>query len=1124
MAKRDLTIFLLGDSKSLDRTFQKVSKGADHMGSRVASGAKIAAAALAGGLVIGAKKAVDAFGEADQVAAQTRATLKSTGAVANVTAKDIGDLATAISRKSGLDDEAVQSASNLLLTFTKVRNEVGDGNDVFDRATQTVADFSVVFKKDLAGSAVLVGKALNDPVKGLTALQRVGVQFTKGQKEQIEALVKGGDTLKAQKLILKELEVQTKGAAEAYGDTLPGKIDKAKVAVGNLQEAIGGALAPVVADAADGIASFVSQLTTSDRPAALFEAVGDQVSDVKDAIAGLFDDFGKRRGAGDSFAAALGGTIADAVSDVDWDEVGDTISTGFSAGVDWTGKLAPAVADGIGTALGQVDGRELLSGLLRVVSEGIEALFSPSFWKDNFAAIFSTVTIAIPVAKILKIPGADFLYRHISKPIFSAFGSLGKGLVSRLGAIGESGVTGFLGGLEKLAPRTANVLLDVVTGSGKWLSGLPGKFKSAGGRAVDRLTDAIGGGVGAIGSGIGRLIGGGLKKLGSLTPDWARAGGRFARELTQGLLRGLVSLPGKVAGKVKGGLSAIGGFFGIGDGIGRALGERAPKGGGNLMGANPALGGIASLAERLGGRVSSGLRRGAITSSGNPSYHATGEAVDIGGPATALARIFTTLKRSGRRFAELIYTGPGGGTGIRNGRPHTYTGQVAADHRDHVHAALDLGRSGTGIGDGYGKSSIMNLWTRAGGSPQLANLAAAVALAESGGNSQASNRNTNGTVDRGLWQINSIHGKLSTFDPAGNARSAVQISAGGKNWTPWVAYKSGAYKKFLGGGRASAPTAAEQRKARADAAEKSGSRLVNQIAGRFSKSVATATRSARSLGVGIEDAEAAYGRRERKFGQTEEDLGTSDGRAKRVDELRILKQEKQKQINAMKKRLAQLKKAEAGLIKTVAGINAKLKGKNRAKGAKAVTMRSRRKKYQDDLVEVRAEIKGLGGAIEDAGLDLGDLDKDIADVSATPDTVVDPGPSPTDRMSADLELVDLRERAGVTTPEQAAAERARIRSGALAGAYGALDERQQLQIQGDMLEAQRTLAAALDDAAAEIKGLRDEMARSNAIAASTLGVTWRELAEAFADHADGQLGVRAAARRTMPGTGQLSRL
>jgi len=98
----------------------------------------------------------------------------------------------------------------------------------------------------------------------------------------------------------------------------------------------------------------------------------------------------------------------------------------------------------------------------------------------------------------------------------------------------------------------------------------------------------------------------------------------------------------------------------------------------------------------------------------------------------------------------------------------------------------------------YTYSQLMALWVQAGGSRLYAPIAAAVAMAESGGNSTAINTsNANGSTDLGLWQINSIHGQLSTTNPLANAKAAVKISSGGKNWNPWVAYTTGAYAKYL---------------------------------------------------------------------------------------------------------------------------------------------------------------------------------------------------------------------------------------------------------------------------------------------------------------------------------------
>jgi hypothetical protein len=106
----------------------------------------------------------------------------------------------------------------------------------------------------------------------------------------------------------------------------------------------------------------------------------------------------------------------------------------------------------------------------------------------------------------------------------------------------------------------------------------------------------------------------------------------------------------------------------------------------------------------------------------------------------------------------------------------------------------------------YTYAQLKALWIKNGGSAIAADIAAAVALAESGGDPNASNTNANGSIDRGLWQINSVHGAQSTFDVTANTKAAIAISNNGKNWNPWVTFKSGAYKKFLSPTTAAATT------------------------------------------------------------------------------------------------------------------------------------------------------------------------------------------------------------------------------------------------------------------------------------------------------------------------------
>ena len=204
---------------------------------------KTGAVAAGGGLVLAglaAKKAFREFEEAEKATSQTRAVLKSTGNQAKMTAAEIENLANKLSLKSGIDDEAIQSGENLLLTFTKIRNETGKGNKIFNEATSIVLDMSVALGTTLKSAAIQVGKALQDPENGITALRRVGVNFTKEQKERIQGWVEEGKQLKAQKFILKELRTEFAGSAAAQATGAA----KLQVAYDNLFEAFGKAFGP----------------------------------------------------------------------------------------------------------------------------------------------------------------------------------------------------------------------------------------------------------------------------------------------------------------------------------------------------------------------------------------------------------------------------------------------------------------------------------------------------------------------------------------------------------------------------------------------------------------------------------------------------------------------------------------------------------------------------------------------------------------------------------------------------------------------------------------------------------------------------------------------------------------
>ena len=89
----------------------------------------------------------------------------------------------------------------MLATFTGIQNKAGANNDVFDQATKAALNLSTAMGSGSAGRHRAGGEGAQRPVKGITALSRVGVSFTQQQRPD-QAMVKSGDTMGAQKLIL----------------------------------------------------------------------------------------------------------------------------------------------------------------------------------------------------------------------------------------------------------------------------------------------------------------------------------------------------------------------------------------------------------------------------------------------------------------------------------------------------------------------------------------------------------------------------------------------------------------------------------------------------------------------------------------------------------------------------------------------------------------------------------------------------------------------------------------------------------------------------------------------------------------------------------------------------------
>jgi hypothetical protein len=263
VASLALAFDILARDKGASATLDKIGGKAEQTGGRLGklSGVAKGVGIAFGGLAVGG---VAAFGAAlvqggkdavsfETLAKKSEAVLKSTGNTAGTSVKGIQKLAGSLESLSGVDEELIINSQNVLATFTKIRNTKTE--KIFDKATESALNMSVALGTDLQSAATMVGKALNDPIAGLTAMGRAGVQFTDAQKEQIRVMVEAGDVMGAQRIILGELETQFGGVAEAAGSGMAGSMARLQDAFSDAFRELATALLPTLTDLAEWLAA-----------------------------------------------------------------------------------------------------------------------------------------------------------------------------------------------------------------------------------------------------------------------------------------------------------------------------------------------------------------------------------------------------------------------------------------------------------------------------------------------------------------------------------------------------------------------------------------------------------------------------------------------------------------------------------------------------------------------------------------------------------------------------------------------------------------------------------------------------------------------------------------------------
>lgn len=258
MAQASATVELKGDDAQLTAALQESERNVSSFGTKlIAAFTGITAAISVAGVIKDAfggigdvfKGFIDGAAKAEESEARLGAVIKATGGAAGLSKEQLVAFADSLEAVTKFESEATQGAMGVIATFKNIRG------DQFLEATKLAQDMATVMGTDVTSSAMQVAKALNDPLQGINALRRAGVSFTEEQKTMIDQMLKAGDVVGAQRVILNELSAEFGGAAEAVGDTFNGSLEILANQLGMVTDQIGGAfieafqsLGPVIDD------------------------------------------------------------------------------------------------------------------------------------------------------------------------------------------------------------------------------------------------------------------------------------------------------------------------------------------------------------------------------------------------------------------------------------------------------------------------------------------------------------------------------------------------------------------------------------------------------------------------------------------------------------------------------------------------------------------------------------------------------------------------------------------------------------------------------------------------------------------------------------------------------------
>ena len=249
----------LNKTSAATKTLSNSAKGATASLTTASTAAKGLGASLAaslgplisvGAAVATVSNAIATFSARERDITILRQGLENLGA-GTLALNELQEAADRLGNQTLFNQEEFTRGFNLLTSFRNI------GVDAYERVAQAAADIAQVNQVDVSTSFMQLAKALQDPERNLSNLNRSGIAFTKTQTDVIKELMKTNKTAEAHAMILSIVEESYNKLAQAAAEGFAGNVDSLGEAFRDFSETLGKTLEPALIAATKGLTALI---------------------------------------------------------------------------------------------------------------------------------------------------------------------------------------------------------------------------------------------------------------------------------------------------------------------------------------------------------------------------------------------------------------------------------------------------------------------------------------------------------------------------------------------------------------------------------------------------------------------------------------------------------------------------------------------------------------------------------------------------------------------------------------------------------------------------------------------------------------------------------------------------